>query len=160
MTATVDLSINPEGNDTSYNVEYGLASSTWCTSEGASGPTPNISDNEDLGFTDSTAHDVSVTLFQLQTGAEYCARGSAISAGGAAVAPTFVTFTVDKAGAVTDHASPTGGATATVAGVVNPNGLTTTYKAQYDVASSDWCTSGGTSGSPAHTTGPATLGFT
>jgi PASTA domain/Divergent InlB B-repeat domain len=159
-TATVDVAINPEGNDTLYDVEYGLASSTWCTSNGTSGPTPHISDNFDLGFTDSTVHDVSVKLFQLQTGAEYCARGAAFSAGGEAFATTFVTFTVDKAGATTGTASPTGGSTATVTGVVNPNGKTTSYAVQYGLSSSDWCTSGGTSGLPANTTAPATLGFT
>ncbi len=159
-SATVDVAINPEGNDTVYDVAYGLASSTWCTSDGESGPTPHISDNADLGFTDNTVHDVSVKLFELQTGAGYCARAAAFSAGGEAFGTTFVRFTVDKPGATTGAASPTGGSTATVTGVVNPNGETTSYAVQYDLSSSEWCTSGGTSGSPGKATDATDLGFT
>jgi hypothetical protein len=159
VSATVDISVNPEGNDTVYDVEYGLASSAWCTSDGVSGPVPNISDNKDLGFTDDNTHDVPVELDEVQTGAEYCARAAAVSPGGEAFATTFVTFTMDKPGATTGTASPTGGSTATVTGNINPNGETTTYQVQYDLSSSAWCTSGGTSGSPAGTTNPATLGF-
>ena len=158
-TATVDISINPEGIDTTYDVAYGLASSTWCMSDGTSGPTPQISDPADAGFTDSTVHDIAVKLF-VQPGDEYCARAEAVSSGGEAFGQTFVTFTVDKAGATTGAVSPTGGSTATVTGNINPNGETTTYQVQYDLSSSDWCTTGGTSGSPAGTTDPATLGFT
>jgi hypothetical protein len=157
--ATVDGKINPLGQDTTYSVEYSLASSTWCTSGGMSGSAPGHSDNKSLNFTDSTFHDVSVKLFQLATGAEYCARLAAVSTGGEAWG-NFVTLTVDKPGAITSGASSTGGTTAMVNGVVNPNGQTTTYQAQYDVATSNWCTSGGTSGSPAQTTAPATLGDT
>lgn len=157
--ATVNGNINPLGQDTVYWAEYGLADSTWCTSHGTQGPAPESADSQQLHFTDNTAHDVSVKLFQLTTGAEYCARLAALSTGGEG-SGNFVTFTVNKAGAVTGSVSSTGGPTATAAGVVNPNGQTTTYEVQYDVAGSAWCTSGGASGSPAQATDPATLGFT
>jgi List-Bact-rpt repeat protein/PASTA domain-containing protein len=113
----------------------------------------------ELNFSDSTYHNVSINLFEVSTGAAYCARLVANSGGGEAWGD-FLTFTVDKPGAVTDHASSTGGPTATVYGVVNPNGQTTTYEAQYDVATSTWCTSGGASGSPQTSLTNATLGFT
>jgi hypothetical protein len=47
-----------------------------------------------------------------------------------------------------------------VDGSVNPGGQSTTYKVEYDLASSTWCTSFGSSGSPANSTAPQTLGFT
>jgi hypothetical protein len=54
--------------------------------------------------------------------------------------------------ALTFDTYSTGATTATVEGLVDANGESTTYAAQYDVATSPWCTSGGTSGSPASAT--------
>src|SRR4051794_16658762 len=54
----------------------------------------------------------------------------------------------------------TGLTTATVEAGVNPQGQSTTYAAQYDAASSTWCSSAGSSGSPAHTSATTSLGFT
>ena len=53
----------------------------------------------------------------------------------------------------------TGATTAVLDGEVIRR-ATTTYQAQYALASSDWCTSAGTSGSPASSTSPQALGFT
>ena len=61
---------------------------------------------------------------------------------------------------LTSDVVSTGTTTATVHGSVNPGGQSTTYAVQYDLASSDWCQSVGTSGSPANTTVPQALGFT
>ena len=54
----------------------------------------------------------------------------------------------------------TGTTTATVEGVVNPGGQTTHYQGAYGLASSEWCTSGGSSGTPEHKTTLETLGYT
>ncbi|HKD94000.1 MAG TPA: PASTA domain-containing protein [Gaiellaceae bacterium] len=54
--------------------------------------------------------------------------------------------------AITNEVDPTGATTATVDGLVNPGGESTTYSVQWDVNSSAWCQSLGQSGSPANTT--------
>ncbi len=54
----------------------------------------------------------------------------------------------------TSDAYSTSATTAIVKGQVDPGGESTTYSLEYDVASSDWCTSGGASGFPI-TIGPA-----
>src|SRR5689334_82829 len=46
----------------------------------------------------------------------------------------------------------TAATTATVLGIIDPENEATSYDLQWDIASSLWCTSGGASGSPAHTT--------
>jgi hypothetical protein len=53
--------------------------------------------------------------------------------------------------------SPDGTSTAEVDGQVDPEGIGATYLVEYDLQSSDWCTSGGASGSPANTTNPTSL---
>src|SRR5664279_5122458 len=71
-TATVDWIVNPAGQTTTYKVEYGLASSTWCTSGGSSGSPAHTTTPQTLGFTDGTFHDVSVDLTGLTAGTGYC----------------------------------------------------------------------------------------
>lgn len=70
-----------------------------------------------------------------------------------------MTWTEGRPTADTFDVVATGESTATVDGDVNQAGQTTTYLVQYDLASSDWCTSGGTSGPPAHTTTPTAGGL-
>jgi hypothetical protein len=157
-SATVEGDVNPEGQfSTTYQVQYGPTSSDGCTSSGVSGAPANTTNPADLGFSDDTFHDVSVNLIGLTTGGEYCAQlitgaGTTEGDGGQ------VTWTESLPDAVTFDAYSTGASTVTVEGVVNPAGETTGYALEYDLASSDWCTSGGTSGSPATTTDFTDLG--
>src|SRR5207249_3470990 len=67
---------------------------------------------------------------------------------------------VQSPGAKTDYANQTGDSTARVEGEVDPGGETTTYQVQYGLVDSAWCTSSGSSGSPAHTTPPTQLDST
>jgi uncharacterized repeat protein (TIGR02543 family) len=158
-TATVEGSVNPAGQTTTYHVDYGLTSSTWCTSGGTSGSPANSTSNVTLGFTDANFHAVSVDLSGLTAGTAYCAE--LVASNGSATARGFqVTFTAGAPSAFTFAAFSTGATTATVEGSVNPAGQTTTYHVDYDLTSSTWCTSGGTSGSPANSTSNVTLGFT
>jgi hypothetical protein len=53
----------------------------------------------------------------------------------------------------------TGRTTATVIGTVDPAGRPTYYKAVYDLASSKWCSSNGTSGNPANATAQQLLRY-
>jgi hypothetical protein len=74
----------------------------------------------------------------------------AAPAAASASAPSAVTFSVLSTGATT----------ATLAGIVNPEGATTTYHAAYSLASATWCTTKGVSGSIEHATVPQPLGST
>ena len=157
-TATVDASVYPAGQTTTYKVEYGPAGSDWCTSGGSSGSPANTTAPQTLGFTDATSHYVSVALTGLTAGTGYCADLVATNGSGSAHSYQ-VSFTGGAPSADTYYATVTGATTATVDGDVNPTGQTTTYKVEYGLASSTWCTSGGSSGSPSSTT-PQTLGYT
>jgi hypothetical protein len=158
-TATVDGSVNPGGETTTYDAGYDLASSDWCTSGGASGSPANATTAQTLGFTDTVVHDVSVDLTGLTPGTQYCAAVVASNSSASATGEQ-IQFGAGLPLASTFDANATGASTATVDGGVNPSGQTTTYKVEYDVADSDWCQTGGESGSPADSTAAQTLGFT
>jgi hypothetical protein len=102
---------------------------------------------------------VSVSLTGLSAGTKYCAAIRATNAAGTATGFP-VSFTAGTPSASTSSVSVTGSTTATANGSVNPAGQSTTYQAVYDLATSTWCTSHGTSGSPANSTAPAALAFT
>ena len=159
-TATVEGQVNPAGQTTQYHVAYDVASSEWCASGGLAGSPAHSTTPVTLGFTDATSHAVSVELSGLTAGSEYCAEIVAVNGSGTAHSGFQPTFIAGAPSAFTFHGSVTGATTATVEGQVNPAGQTTQYHVAYDVASSEWCASGGLAGSPAHSTTPVTLGFT
>jgi hypothetical protein len=140
-------------------VQYDLANSTWCMSSGFSGSPAHTTPPQPLGFTDTTSHEVSVGLTSLSAGSQYCAQVIASNGSGQGNGGV-VTWNQGLPGASTTDAFSTGTVTATVDGAVNPAGQSTDYKVLYDVASSDWCSSSGASGSPAFATTPQILGFT
>jgi hypothetical protein len=157
-TATVDASIDPGGLSTTYQVGYGLATSSWCTSGGVAGSPPSSTAARTLGFTDSASHNVTISLSGLTPATTYCVDLIATNSS-ATVDGGQISLTAGVPSASTTDAIATGASTATVDGSVNPSGQTTTYKVEYDLASSTWCTSGEASGSPANSTAPQTLGF-
>lgn len=158
-TATVTGSVNPNGATTSYQARYDLASSTWCTSGGKSGSPANSSAPTQLGFTDEGYHDVSVHLTGLTAGSEYCAQLVASNVNGEDDGGQ-VTWTQGSAPDASTWDTYSSGATsATVEGFVDPKSEATDYYAQYDLAGSTWCTSGGASGSPTYTTSPTSDGL-
>jgi hypothetical protein len=73
-TAVVEGQVDPAEQETKYQVAYGLATSTWCTSEGSSGAPGATTPLQPLGVTDATSHPVSVALSELSPGTEYCAE--------------------------------------------------------------------------------------
>lgn len=157
-TATVEGVVNPNGESTQYFAKYALATSDWCTSGGTLG-TPTATTATDLGFIDTSFHFVTVDLTTgLTADLNYCAQLVATNASGERDGGQ-VTWTEGRPTADTFDVVATGESTATVDGDVNQAGQTTTYLVQYDLASSDWCTSGGTSGPPAHTTTPTAGGL-
>jgi hypothetical protein len=157
-TAAVTGDVNSAGQATTYQVQYGAASSTWCTSGGASGSPANSTTPTDLGFTDAAFHDVFVNLSGLTPGTDYCAAVMASNADGAAPVSQ-VQWTQGAARAITEQAWSTDPTDATVFGGYNPEGSPGTFQVVYDAATSTWCTSGGSTGSPANTTIPTTYSF-
>ena len=159
-TETIAGDIDPAGQTTEYHLTYGLASSTWCTSGGSSGSPEHSTSAQTLGFTDATSHQVSVPLSGLTAGTEYCAEFVAANGSGAAAKSGQGRFTAGVPVVSSFEATPTGATTETIEGEVDPAGQTTSYHDAYGVATSEWCTSNGSSGSPEHSTSAQTLGFT
>lgn len=157
-TATVQGDVNPAGLDTTYEVQYDLASSTWCTSSGASGSPAHTTTPTDLGSTDATFQDVFVNLSGLSAAMSYCATVMASNSDGTG-AVSQLQWVQGAPGAKTLTAWSTGATDATVFGAYNPEGSPGNFQVVYDVAASTWCTSGGTSGSPAHTSGANQYSF-
>jgi hypothetical protein len=157
-TATVEADVNPGGQYLGYEVQYGPASSSWCTSGGTSGSPPNETDPESISSTDNSFHHVSVNLTGLTVGSGYCAAIFVFN-GYLRNKGEQVTWSQTLPDAQTWDAYSTGGSTATVEGEVNSGGdPSTTYQVQYDSIGSDWCQSGGDSGVPADTISANVIG--
>jgi hypothetical protein len=162
-TATMHGGVNPQGQSTTYHAAYGLATSTWCATNGAIGSPPSSTAPQPLMYTDSTGHSVTVNLAELTPGDEYCAELVATNASGSTNvndgAQTSFTGGILPF-ATTSGAITTAVTTARVEGEVNPEGQSTAYYAAYGLASSTWCASNGASGSPSSSTTPQALPFT
>src|SRR3954447_7092765 len=158
-TATFSGNVDPGGEATPAIFKYDLASSTFCTDEDASAAaanqTPDQSLTADQGGFDGA--DVAAEVTGLTKGVPYCVVLVASNTSGASDGG-FTTFLAGAPSAETDDVNRTGQSTATIFGSVNPAGQTTTYHAEYALASSTWCTSDGQSGSPSNTA-PQMLGF-
>ena len=148
--------INPRGSETQYRVEYDLDSSQWCQTSGAAGTPAQQTVWETLGETTDTNHVLSIELEGPATGVAYCLRMVATSVGGTGHG-SFERFTGGAPGVLTLGAHATGATTASVGGSVNPGGSPTQYWARYGPASSDWCQTGGASGSALDVTTPQSL---
>jgi hypothetical protein len=157
-TATVDGAVNPDGQTTTYKAVYDLATSSWCTSHGASGSPTFSAGGSTLGFTDTTFHNVSVNITGLTRATRYCAAISASAATTSTGAP--VAFIAGAPSVSTSSVSITAETAVIVNGAVDPAGQTTTYHVLYDLSSSIWCSSNGTSGMPTYSTGAQTLPYT
>jgi len=157
-TAEVDGLVDPADDaTTTYAVQWDLASSQWCASDGASGTPANTTTPVDLDQSDDNYHDVSVDLSGLSEGTAYCAQliasnGSGEQGGGQ------LEWTQGAPNVLTLDAFSTSGTEATVDGLVDPVGDgSTTYAVEYGAENSTWCQSNGASGTPANTTGAVDL---
>jgi hypothetical protein len=138
-TATIDGTVNPEGdNTTTYWVDYNVSTSPFCTSQDTTDAT--IHQTTHTGT--STAGSVLVNLTSLTPGTTYCAEVVAHNASGTTYGTPAVTFTplalpfVDARSATAQD--PT---SEVLTGSVNPDGQPTTYQFAYALANSAWCTS-------------------
>ena len=152
----VSGTVNPHGLSTVYHLEYAAAGSSWCADETQG--TPTTTTNATLHYTDSVSHIVSVAPTGLSGGTSYCAELVATNGGGTSRGGQ-LTFTAGLPSVTTTAADATGVQQAAVQGSVDPASQSTTYFADYDLATSQWCTSGGAAGSPAHRSPPATLAY-
>lgn len=157
--ATLEGTVNPASQTTTYFAQYDLDSSDWCQNGGQSGVPAHETPAQTLGASDATDHAVSVTISGLTAGAKYCAILVASNAAGDEQSWS-LSLTSGLPTADIDNVESTGTSSATVHGTVNPAGQQTSYKARYDTSSSDWCSTGGYSGAPAHTTTASALGAT
>ncbi|HZS30473.1 MAG TPA: PASTA domain-containing protein [Gaiellaceae bacterium] len=158
-TAEIDGIVNPGGEATRYSVDYDLAGSTWCTSNGTSGSAANTVQGTDSIPTDGADHEVSIDLSGLTPGADYCAKFVATNGSGEGdVGP--LPWTQGEASALTTDTYSSTSTEAVVAGYVDAAAQSgATYVAQYDVANSEWCMTNGTSGTPAYTTNAMIFNF-
>jgi hypothetical protein len=157
-TATVDGLVNPEGESTTYAVQWDLNSSTWCQNFGTVGSPANTTSATPFPDTGTNFEDVQVDLTGLTGGTDYCAQLIANNGSGPSEGGTFE-WIQGLPETLTTGQTPTGATTSTIQGQINPVGQSTTYKVQWDLNSSTWCQSFATSGSPAHTTAGTVLGF-
>lgn len=154
--ADVDGLVNPSGQSTTIAVQWGLASSTWCKTD--TGSAPNTTAGPAFGFTDNSFHFVTVALTGLTSGTKYCAQLIGTNANGEGDGGQ-LSWTQGVPLTQTNDAFSSGGTTATVEGSVDPAGQSgTQYYAEYDTASSSWCTGGASDGTTQTTTSTA-LGF-
>ncbi len=158
-TATLNGTVNPAGQTTSYLARYDTSGSTWCQNATALGTPAGSTATIPLGADDGSPHAVAVPLSGLTPGTTYCATIVAVNGTGAS-SPTLFQFTTGTPEASTIDAYATGPGSATIDGQVQAGGQTTTYDAQYAPTSSEWCASGTLKGSPAMTTAPTPLGAT
>jgi hypothetical protein len=82
-TATVNGTVNPAGQSTTYHAAYAPASSSFCLSGGATAQ-PSTTTPATLPFADANPHTVMVSLSGLKAGTRYCAQILAQNASGAA----------------------------------------------------------------------------
>lgn len=90
--ARLEGEVDPSGQQTAYLAEYALASSTWCSSEGAEGAPEHTTAPVTLPAQDDSAHAVALEFGGLAAGSEYCARVAASNGAGAADAGAPVRF--------------------------------------------------------------------
>ena len=148
--------INPAGNPTQFRVEYDLASSAWCQASGASGTPAHQTLSTLLGEAHTTYQIVSVEIEELTTGTDYCARLAATNQVGSDYGST-VRFTAGAPAVQSLVGQSTGATTASVSGGVNAAGRPAQYWARHAPMASEWCQSGGQTGSALDVTTPQSV---
>jgi Ca2+-binding RTX toxin-like protein len=148
--------INPHKEETQYRVQYDVGSSDWCQTSGATGTPASQTTSETLTEQSDTFHVVSVELDGLVSGTTYCARLTASNSAGSGHG-SIVRFTAGAPAVQTLIGQSTGATTASVGGSVNAVGRPTQYWARYGPMTSQWCQSGGTSGSALDVTTPQSV---
>jgi hypothetical protein len=127
--ATLNATVNPSGLATEYKFEYDTKE--YKTGEGSHGTSIPSGSGVGIGA-GSTNVDVGQTAANLKPGTSYHFRVVASNAQGTAYGDDKVLTTLPAA--ITDPASGVDGSHVTLHGRVNPIGLATTYRFEYDTA--------------------------
>jgi hypothetical protein len=161
--ATVQGTVDPASQATSYSVVYDLASSAWCTS-GTGSPSYETAPVA-LSAQDALTHQVTASITQtgstpLIPNTDYCAaiaasNGSSDAAGSQVIGTVTVSSFSTLAAATSDSVESISATTAQVSGQIDPDGVSTAYYVAYGPVASNWCQLG-TGAPPAQTT-PVTL---
>jgi hypothetical protein len=162
-TATITGIVNPGGLTTSYAVVYDVATSVWCSTNGASGG-PAYSAFAGTALPTTGLHPYprafAFGLGLPTQGLQYCVAVRATNSLGTVTGPPYRRFTSGAPAASAGSLTSTSSTTATFYGAVNPASQDTAYQVHYDLASSTWCSSNGTTGTPTYATAPQTLPYT
>lgn len=157
--ATVEGEIDAASQSTTVKVAFAKASTTWCTSHGASGRAEETSSSSGFGYEDEEFHHAVAYLYTLEPNTEYCAELAAENGSGSAHGRQMTFTTPPEPHVKTLKASVLNIDSATVEGEINPEGQPTSYSVQYAPANSIACQSGefiGTSVRTPQTTLPYT----
>ena len=157
-TAVLLGEIDPGNLQTTYEVDYDLASSPWCTSQDATGSSAYSTTPAQLPFSDATFHSVSVDLSGLTSDVDYCAKLVVTNTDGVSDS-ALQTWAQGSPEVDTTGAAATDLTTASLDGQIDPHHQSVTYDMEYAPADSAWCTSSGASGTPERTSGTESLGF-
>jgi hypothetical protein len=138
------------GLDTTYYFQYALSGDQFCTSQGASG-TPSSSAVQILPAAFSRAN-VGAAVYGLANGSGYCYRFVTTNSDGTAYGgiDTF-TYSLPRPAIAAPALTTTGASTATMVGLVSPNGQATSVEVAYDVAGSEFCANRGSTDAAFHT---------
>ena len=146
-TATVRTSVNPQGSQTSAHLEYGIASSAFCTSFGVDAGGKNFSNFQDVG-SGTNSLQVTFELSGLSGGTEYCLQLVASNGVDPDDIDYYGTFFAGIPEAYTSEAHSTNATTVNVKGEIDPNGQDTIVRVRYDTSASVFCQNNGEGGSP------------
>lgn len=91
-SATLEGEVDPGGEETTYQADYGLGSSAWCESEATQGSPEHTSAALVLGQEEAGARPVRIELEGLSPGTEYCAQIVAHNTAGEATVSKPVRF--------------------------------------------------------------------
>lgn len=163
-TARVRGAVGTRGLQTSFRFAHALSSSDWCKTGGETGLPAATTAPQDITEDNGELNPVSAEIDGLAAGSIYCAALIATNSAGTDVSfySSFWPYTHGAPRVGGNAADSSGPSTTVVRGLVDPAGLTTTYRVAYDLETSDYCGSFPFAGgvAPANTTAPQTLATT
>jgi hypothetical protein len=153
-SGVVSGTVNPDGDSTTtYDVLYDTVASGWCDPSTASGVTPMQGPTGATSLSGASAVSVTIELTGLTAGTQYCVAIEAKNTdyGDDVISTPLPAFYQDEPTATSGayvSGSPTGGVLGGTVDAGADSTTSTSYGAVYDLQSSTWCKSGGTTGTP------------
>lgn len=149
-TAELYAEVELAGQSAEFRVLYGAAEKEWCKSAGVKGHADTETPWQKLSAEEASGEYVEAELADLTPGASYCARIALKNeTAEARSAQEELVSGAPFADAVEAHAKTS--EVEIVEGFISPASQPTSYWADYELASSSWCASGGAEGTPLKT---------